>query len=112
MTQERYGITLNDAAVPLWVLALPRTENRHPNDRDGRIWRWLRLDRITQVMTELAVGHPADESAQYMLTITADGQQYHPTKLLIAGDDIDPAELYVLEHVNQSLDVLAKGRRD
>ncbi|MGV7193603.1 hypothetical protein [Xanthomonas axonopodis] len=112
MPLDRYGITFNDAPAPLWVLALPHAENRHPSDTDGRNWRWLRLDRITQVMTELAAGHPADESAEYMLTIAADGQLYHPTKQLLTGDDIDPAELAVLEHVARALEVLAKGRKD
>ncbi|AKK65886.1 hypothetical protein FE36_19990 [Xanthomonas oryzae pv. oryzicola] len=107
MSQNRYAITLYDAPLPLWVDALPRAEGRHPDDTDGRQWRWLRLDRITQVMTELAAGNPADESAQYMLTITADGQQYHPTKLLINDDDIDGAAQYILEHVNRALARLA-----
>lgn len=112
MPQDRYEITVNDATTPLWVLALPRSANRIPDDKDGRNWRWLRLDRITEVMTEIAVGHPADESAEYMLIITADGQQYHPTKLLLTGDDVDPAEMAVLEHVDRALEVLAKVRKD
>ncbi|MCF8838430.1 hypothetical protein QYZ29_21555 [Xanthomonas campestris pv. campestris] len=112
MTQDRYGISFNDSPVPLWVYALPRAEGRLPEETNGRQWRWLRLDRITQVMTELAVGDPADESGQYMVTITADGEQYHPTSLLIKDEEIDAAELYVIEYVNRSLAVLAKGRKN
>ncbi|MEQ7812436.1 hypothetical protein ABQZ08_23005 [Xanthomonas hortorum pv. hederae] len=54
----------------MWIYALPRAEGRMPNDTDGRQWRWIRLDRITQIMTELAAGDPADESGQYIVTVT------------------------------------------
>ncbi|HHZ56458.1 hypothetical protein [Xanthomonas vasicola] len=110
MTQNSFGITFNPAPAPLWVYALPRAEGRLPNENDERQWRWLRLDRITQIMTELGVGNPADESDQHMVTITVDGEQYHPTALLVKGDDIDSVELYVIEYVNRALAVLAKGR--
>ncbi|MDO0811552.1 hypothetical protein VDP73_21240 [Xanthomonas campestris pv. campestris] len=111
MTQN-YGIELADESAPLWVHALPRAEGRQPDDTDGRQWRWFRLDRITQVMTELVAGNPADESGQYMVTVTADGEQYHPTRLLLKDEDLDLVELYVLDCVNQALAVLAKGRKD
>ncbi len=43
MTQNRYGIRLNNAPKPLWVDALPRAEGRHPDDMeagngDGFAW--------------------------------------------------------------------------
>ncbi|KLC55098.1 hypothetical protein [Xanthomonas perforans] len=110
MTQNRFGITFNPAPAPLWVYALPRAESRLPAN-DERQWRWLRLDRITQIMTELGVGHPADESDQHMVTITVDGEQYHPTAMLVKGDEIESVELYVIDYVNRALAVLAKGRQ-
>ncbi|MDO0840058.1 hypothetical protein NHH63_20300 [Xanthomonas campestris pv. campestris] len=112
MTQNSFGITFNPAPAPLWIYALPRAEGRMPNDTDGRQWRWIRLDRITQIMTELAAGDPADESGQYMVTVTADGAQYHPTGMLVKDEDIDAVELYVIDYVNRALAVLAKVRKD
>jgi hypothetical protein len=75
--------------VPVWLRVVPSVDGRLPFDKPNG-WRYVRLDTITEVIPEVAIGTGDDpEEWQYMLSITAGDKKYHPTAVRFRGSAVN-----------------------
>lgn len=84
------GIDLHRVGnVPVWLRVVPAVDGRLPSDKPNG-WRYVRLDTITEVIPEVAIGTGDDpEEWQYMLSITAGDKKYHPTAVRFRGSAVN-----------------------
>jgi hypothetical protein len=76
-------------SVPVWLRVVPAVDGRLPSDKPNE-WRYVRLDTITEVIPEVAIGTGDDpEEWQYMLSITAGDKKYHPTAVRFRGSAVN-----------------------
>ncbi len=51
------GIELREVnGVPVWLRAVPAVDGRLPPKKERGAWRWIRLDTITEVEPQVAIG--------------------------------------------------------
>ena len=76
-------------SVPIWLRVVPAVDGRLPSDKPNG-WRYVRLDTITEVSPEVAIGTGDDpEGWQYMLSVTACDKKYHPTAVRFRGSAVN-----------------------
>lgn len=97
------GIKTDIDPVPSWVHVIPRQDGKLPTTEDGRRWQWLRLDTITKIYAEVALSGIDVGDHQYQIVVVASGEQYHPTKLLLDGNESGMAEFKLMGLVNAAL---------
>ena len=74
--------------VPIWLRVIPASSGRLPPDRP-REWRYVRLDAITEVTPKIAIRMGSDpEEWQYVLSVTAGGNNYHPSIIRFRGSAV------------------------
>ena len=74
--------------VPIWLRVIPASSGRLPPDRPKE-WRYVRLDAITEVTPKIAIRMGNDpEEWQYVLSVTAGGNTYHPTIIRFRGSTV------------------------
>lgn len=77
-------------SAPVWLRVVPAMDGRLPSDWPNNGWRYVRLDTITEVIPEVAIGTGDDpEEWQYMLSITAGDKKYHPTAVRFRGSAVN-----------------------
>ncbi|WP_068813960.1 hypothetical protein [Xanthomonas translucens] len=91
------GIKTDHLPVSLWLRVLPRIEGKLPTTDDGRSWLWLRLDTITEITVERQFEN------EYTINVVANGTKYHPTSLLLDGNESHAAEFKLIELVDAAI---------
>lgn len=108
MGLRELGIFTNPDGKELWLNVLPKTTGKHPTTDDGERTRWLRSDTITQVMAELAIDNEAADKRRYMITVVADGKEFHPTLKLLDGNEAGQAEFTLLDIIAHAVMALKR----
>ncbi|WP_131830025.1 hypothetical protein [Xanthomonas citri] len=108
MGLRELGIYTNPDGKNFWLNVLPKTEGKHPTTDDEQRTRWLRIDTITEVMAELAVDNEATDKRRYMITVVADGKEFHPTLKLLDGNEAGQAEFTLLDIIAHAVMTLKR----